>query len=97
MASRERLPPVSDNGSGLSAAPNVIHISGSSGPQLGLPDFPRQSLEAGMSSPKVQMILTLIWALLNDYGSSFEKEEQRTNVADQRGWFVLSRAPHRRR
>jgi pimeloyl-ACP methyl ester carboxylesterase len=26
----------------------------------------------------------------NDYGSSFENEEQRTNVADQRGWFVLS-------
>jgi pimeloyl-ACP methyl ester carboxylesterase len=26
----------------------------------------------------------------NDYGSSFENEEQRTNVEDQKGWFVLS-------
>jgi len=26
----------------------------------------------------------------NDYGSSFENEEQRTNVVDQRGWFELS-------
>jgi hypothetical protein len=65
MDDRRRLPPISDNGQGLPRPGPTSSLQGKSRVLLGL-GFPICAVgeEVGVGSSSVQLILTLVWALL---------------------------------